>query len=72
MIEAQSRYINGLIAAILRAHAKGRSLSISPNGYRFEEYNKAIQNILSHSPYASPTCNSWYKNADGEPTIRQT
>ena len=67
MIEAQSRYINALIGAIIDARKKGGYLTITPNSNRMDEYNAAIQKILNASSFAHPSCNSWYKNADGMP-----
>ena len=66
MIEAQSRYINGLIAAVLEARGQGKSLIISPNFERLDHFNSKMQKTLSESPYAHPSCDSWYKNDDGK------
>ncbi|KAI4721988.1 cyclohexanone monooxygenase [Aureobasidium sp. EXF-10727] len=65
MIEAQSRYINTLIAPILLARKQGDSLSIRPNDQRVEEYNQNLQHELSASAFADPNCNSWYKTSEG-------
>ena len=68
MIEAQSRYINGMISAVLQARLLRQSLSIRPNVERLAQYNEDIQKVLSQSSYADPSCDSWYKNADGKQT----
>jgi hypothetical protein len=65
MIEAQSRYINGLITTVLDARKKGKSLSLSPKKERLEEYNLQIQNELQNSTFNDPNCQSWYKNEKG-------
>jgi hypothetical protein len=65
MIEAQSRYINALIGAVLDARRKGESLVISPNLKRLDEFNTEMQRVLNKSSFAHASCNSWYKNADG-------
>lgn len=65
MIEAQSKYICALVAEVLRARQAGKSLSITAKKDRLEEYNKEIQEKLSSSSFAHPSCNSWYKNEKG-------
>ena len=65
MIEAQSRYINTLIAVITRTRAGGGALSITPTPQRVKIYNDEIQRRLQSSTFASPHCRSWYKTADG-------
>lgn len=65
MIEAQSRYINGLIAPILDAKRAGKELSLSPKRDKVEAYNEKIQAILKASSFNDPSCNSWYKNEAG-------
>jgi hypothetical protein len=66
MIEAQSRYINGLIAAVLEARGQGMSLTISPNIERLDHFNSEMQKTLNESPYAHPSCDSWYKSDAGK------
>jgi cation diffusion facilitator CzcD-associated flavoprotein CzcO len=61
MIEAQSKYINVLIKAVVDARRNGESLKIQPSAKRFQEYNKEIQSELAGSSFADPNCNSWYK-----------
>lgn len=65
MIEAQSRYINSLIAPVLSARRAGQSLSLSPKAAKVAEYNARIQKILLNSSFNDPNCNSWYKNEVG-------
>ncbi|KAH0373227.1 FAD/NAD(P)-binding domain-containing protein, partial [Aureobasidium melanogenum] len=65
MIEAQSRYINALISPVLEARTAGLGLSIRPKDSRMNEYNDKLQNELSHSAFADPNCNSWYKTEEG-------
>jgi hypothetical protein len=65
MIEAQSRYINGLIAPILAARQSNKSLSLSPKPAKVAAYNERIQAVLQNSSFNDPNCNSWYKNDAG-------
>lgn len=65
MIEAQSRYINGLIEPVLDARRAGKALSLSPKHEKVTAYNERIQEILRNSSFNDPNCNSWYKNDDG-------
>ena len=65
MIEAQSRYINTLISPILKSRANGGDLTLLPLLSRINSYNNEIQERLGKSTFADPSCDSWYKNADG-------
>jgi cation diffusion facilitator CzcD-associated flavoprotein CzcO len=65
MIEAQSRYINALIAPVLEARRKGKGIKIATNKQRVEEWNKELQDRLKTLTFADPNCQSWYKAADG-------
>ncbi|KAK3050258.1 hypothetical protein LTS18_012611 [Coniosporium uncinatum] len=65
MIESQSRYLNGLISAVLAARRSSRSLSLKPKPDVIKAYNERIQAVLQNSSFADPKCNSWYKNKDG-------
>jgi hypothetical protein len=65
MIEAQSRYINGLIAPVLAARQSNKSLSLSPTPAKVAAYNERIQAVLQNSSFNDPNCNSWYKNDAG-------
>jgi hypothetical protein len=65
MIEAQSRYINGLIAPVLAARQSNKSLSLSPKPAKVAAYNERIQAVLQNSSFNDPNCNSWYKNDAG-------
>jgi hypothetical protein len=65
MIEAQSRYINGLIAPILSARRENRTLSLSPKASKVIAYNERVQAVLLKSSFNDPNCNSWYKNEAG-------
>ena len=64
MIEAQSRYINGLIKAILDARKQGGQLVIEPREARVAEFNKDLQSQLEKSSFNDPNCGSWYKRTD--------
>lgn len=61
MIEAQSRYISGLIKPVIDARLSGGSLAIKPREARVAEFNDEIQKELSNSSFADPNCGSWYK-----------
>ena len=65
MIEAQSRYINGLIKAVLDAKVQGKTLSLRPREDKTEAYNEKVQAVLKRSSFNDPACNSWYKNEAG-------
>ncbi|ETN37694.1 uncharacterized protein HMPREF1541_07317 [Cyphellophora europaea CBS 101466] len=64
MIEAQSKYINGLISEVLEARTVGKTLAITPRDARLAEFNEEIQTELNASSFADPNCNSWYKRKD--------
>lgn len=64
MIEAQSRYINGLIKEILTARKQGGQLVIKPRESRVAEFNKELQDELQKSSFNDPNCGSWYKRQD--------
>jgi hypothetical protein len=66
MIEAQSRYLNALIAKVIQAKKSGLSLALSPKLDVVEKYNDWIQDRLQKSTFADPSCRSWYKTADGQ------
>jgi hypothetical protein len=65
MIEAQSRYINSLIAPVLTARSSQKTLSLSPKHSVVEAYNARVQAVLQNSSFNDPNCNSWYKNEAG-------
>jgi hypothetical protein len=68
MIEAQSRYLAALLDPIIRAKEKGGSLAIQPRTEIVREFNQELQARLATSSFADPTCNSWYKTAEGRIT----
>ncbi|KAK5018033.1 hypothetical protein LTR16_000600 [Cryomyces antarcticus] len=68
MIEAQSRYINALIAPVLDARRNGKNLALKPKPDVVDAYNDKVQQILNNSSFADPNCNSWYKNDEGRIT----
>ncbi|KAK9417249.1 putative FAD-binding monooxygenase [Seiridium unicorne] len=68
MIEAQSRYINGLIKPVLETRAQGRSLSLTPRHEITEEYNVEIQQRLQAFAVTDEGCHSWYKIGSGRIT----
>jgi hypothetical protein len=65
MIEAQSRYINGLITPVLAARQANQALSLSPKHSKVVAYNERVQEVLLKSSFNDPNCNSWYKNDAG-------
>jgi len=65
MIEAQSRYINGLIKPVLDARKQGKALSLRPRNDKTQAYNEKVQEVLKNSSFNDPNCNSWYKNEAG-------
>jgi cation diffusion facilitator CzcD-associated flavoprotein CzcO len=68
MIEAQSRYINGLIKPVLEARRQGQELSLSPRHDIVEDYNVKLQEALQSMAASDPSCNSWYKTDSGRVT----
>ena len=68
MIEAQSRYINGLIKPVLEARKEGKDLSLTPKTEKIRAYNEQIQSELQKSSFNDPSCNSWYKTESGRIT----
>lgn len=72
MIEAQSQYINRLIAAVCknvtRSQVPGPYLSIQPKAEQSDGWNAEVQERLGESTLASALCSSWYRAADGRIT----
>lgn len=68
MIESQSRYLNGLVGAVLDARNRGQRIGLMPKQSRTDEFNAEIQAILQKSSFADPNCASWYKNSEGRIT----
>lgn len=68
MIEAQSRYLNGLVSAVLDARNRGSKMGIMPKQAKTEAWNEEIQEVLKHSSFADEKCSSWYKNKEGKIT----
>lgn len=68
MIEAQSRYLNALVGAVLDARSRGQRIGIMPTQARADAFNERIQEVLKKSSFADDKCQSWYKNAEGRIT----
>lgn len=68
MIEAQSRYLNTLVSAVLDARNRGNRVGLMPRQDKTDVFNDKIQEILKNSSFADPNCASWYKNAEGRIT----
>ncbi|KAL4944376.1 hypothetical protein BDV06DRAFT_233381 [Aspergillus oleicola] len=68
MIEAQSRYLAALMDPIIRAKEKGGSIAVQPRTDIVHAFNRDIQDRLAKSTFADPSCNSWYKTAEGRIT----
>lgn len=64
MIEAQSKYINGMIKEVLEARREGGQLVIMPKERRVREYNEELQGELEKSSFNDARCGSWYKRKD--------
>jgi cation diffusion facilitator CzcD-associated flavoprotein CzcO len=64
MIEAQSKYINGLVKEVLAARAQGGQLVIKPRDAKVAEFNEELQAALQKSSFNDPNCGSWYKRQD--------
>ncbi|OBT39049.1 hypothetical protein VE00_10878 [Pseudogymnoascus sp. WSF 3629] len=65
MIEAQSRYINGLIKPVLEARKQGGALSLTPRPEKTEEYNAKLQHRLKGFAVNDSQCTNWYKTESG-------
>ncbi|KAF2678189.1 flavin-binding monooxygenase-like protein, partial [Lentithecium fluviatile CBS 122367] len=68
MIEAQSRYLNTLVSAVLDARQRGEPIGLMPKQRKTDAFNEKIQEVLKRSSFADPNCGSWYKNAEGRIT----
>jgi hypothetical protein len=68
MIEAQSRYLNTLVSAVLDARNRNARIGIMPKQDKTDAFNDKIQAILEKSSFADPNCGSWYKNKEGRIT----
>lgn len=64
MIEAQSRYINVLMAKVLEARLNGGQLVIEPKKAAVSEFNSKMQDNLKTTSFADERCGSWYKRKD--------
>ncbi|KAK2734966.1 hypothetical protein FQN57_001401 [Myotisia sp. PD_48] len=66
MIEAQARYILGLINAVMQSTTRGGpTLKITPKVEVLDKFNEDLQELLSRSAFAHPNCSSWYKTEEG-------
>jgi cation diffusion facilitator CzcD-associated flavoprotein CzcO len=65
IIEAQSRYINGLIKPVLEARRQGGALSLRPRPQKTEEYNEKLQYRLKGFAANDVRCTNWYKTESG-------
>ncbi|KAH7067741.1 flavin-binding monooxygenase-like protein [Paraphoma chrysanthemicola] len=68
MIEAQSRYLNTLVSAVMDARNRGNRIGLMPKQDRTDAFNDEIQAVLRESSFADPNCASWYKNKEGRIT----
>ncbi|KAF2714814.1 flavin-binding monooxygenase-like protein [Pleomassaria siparia CBS 279.74] len=68
MIEAQSRYLNGLVGAVLDARNRNVPMGLMPKKHVTQQYNDEMQHVLGKSSFADPKCQSWYKNKEGRIT----
>lgn len=68
MIEAQSRYIEVLVSAVVNARRQGQKLAITPKKRRVAEFNDALQLRLLKTSFADSKCQSWYKTEEGKVT----
>ena len=67
-IEAQSLYINTLIASVLDSKRQGKTLRLEPRHEIVESYNDEVQARLANSTFADPNCTSWFKDENGRIT----
>lgn len=65
IIEAQSRYINGLIKPVLEARKQGGALSLTPRPEKTEEYNAKVQHRLKDFAVNNSQITNWYKTESG-------
>ncbi|KAK7538661.1 cyclohexanone monooxygenase [Phyllosticta citribraziliensis] len=68
MVEAQSRYIAGMIKTVIDGRRQGKTLAIQPKPEIVRAFNVELQNRLGKSAFADPNCSSWYKTKDGRVT----
>lgn len=64
MIEAQSNYINALMAKVLEARLNGGQLVIQPKPDVVAAFNNNMQEELKNTSFADERCGSWYKRKD--------
>lgn len=65
MIEAQMRYLDVLISAVLWSRNKGSPMTVTPRATRVQQYNDKLQRELALTTFADPSCGSWYKTDEG-------
>lgn len=65
IIEAQSRYINGLIKPVLQARRERGALSLTPRSRKVQEYNAMLQDRLKDFGVNGSLCDNWYKTSSG-------
>ena len=65
VIEAQARYIAAQVREVELAAAKGKSLVITPNTAKVQEYSDSIQARLQKTSFADERCGCWWKDKDG-------
>ncbi|KAL5050542.1 hypothetical protein BDW71DRAFT_215841 [Aspergillus fruticulosus] len=68
MIEAQSRYLNALVAKVLKARTQGKTLVLKPTISALRKYNMQLEEALARSSFADANCSSWYKTESGKIT----
>ncbi|KAL8783771.1 MAG: hypothetical protein Q9213_004387 [Squamulea squamosa] len=67
-IEAQSLYVNTLIAAVISSKRRGQTLQLQPKAEVIRAYNDEVQSRLANSTFADPNCTSWFKDDHGRIT----
>ncbi|KAF2443240.1 monooxygenase [Karstenula rhodostoma CBS 690.94] len=68
MIEAQSRYISGLIKPVLESRHLGGTLSLRPRTEIIKAYNLRLQSLLKGFSVSDTRCTNWYKTSSGKVT----
>ncbi|KAL4739421.1 hypothetical protein BDV11DRAFT_215237 [Aspergillus similis] len=68
MVEAQSRYLNAIVARVFKARTQGKTLVIKPTVRALRKYSMELQKALARSSFADANCSSWYKTENGKIT----
>ena len=64
MLERQTEYLTQAVVEMQRRGVR----SMEPSPHAQDRFNRELQTKLAETVWADPSCNSWYKTADGRIT----